>query len=131
MVIDTSAILAILFAEPEAKELADLIAKDSRRLLSAATTLELMIVVEAKKGEAGGRELDLFLHHSKIDIVPFDFEQAEIARQAWQIYGKGNHPASLNFGDCFAYALSKQSGEPLLFKGNDFNQTDIMAVPFK
>ncbi len=128
MVIDTSAILAILFGEPEAAMFAELIATDNRRLLSASTALELMIVVEAKKGEVGGRELDLFLHHSKIDIVPFDFEQAEIARHAWQKYGKGNHSASLNFGDCFSYALSKQSGEPLLFKGNDFNQTDISTV---
>lgn len=128
MVIDTSAILALLLEEPEAKKISDIISQDPRRLLSAATALEIMIVIEAKKGEAGGRELDLLLHHAKIDIVPFDFEQAEIARHAWQRYGKGNHPASLNFGDCFSYALAKQSGEPLLFKGNDFNQTDILTV---
>lgn len=125
MVLDTSALLAILFNEPDASDFADLISKDPKRLLSAGTLLELMIVIEARKGEAGGRELDLLLHRAKIDIVPFDEEQAEIARNAWRHYGKGNHPAGLNFGDCFAYALAKISSEPLLFKGNDFIQTDL------
>src|SRR5438309_772492 len=130
MVIDTSAILSILLGEPEAALFVDLISKDQKRLLSAATGLELMIVIEAKKGEPGGRELDLFLHRAKIDIVPFDSEQAEIARIAWRHYGKSNHRASLNFGDCFAYALAKTSGEPLLFKGNDFSQTDIHFIKY-
>lgn len=125
MVIDTSAILAILFNEPDAELFIDLISKDSKRLMSAGTLLELMIVVEAKKGEAGARELDLFLHRSRIDIVPFDSEQAEIARCAWRKFGKSNHRASLNFGDCFAYALAKTSNEHLVFKGNDFTQTDL------
>ncbi len=128
MVIDTSAILALLLEEPEAKIYAEAISKDPKRLLSAATALELMIVIEARKGESGGRELDLLLHHAKIDIVPFDAEQAEIARHAWQRFGKGNHPAGLNLGDCFSYALAMQSGEALLFKGNDFNQTDVLSV---
>ena len=87
-----------------------------------------MIVIEARKGEAGGRELDLLLHRAKIDIVSFDSEQAEVARIAWRRFGKSQHPAGLNFGDCFAYALSKISGERLLFKGNDFNQTDILSA---
>jgi len=125
MVIDTSAVLAILFAEPEAEIFAELIGKDPKRLMSAGTALELMIVVEARKGEAGGRELDLFMHRAKIDMVPFDSEQSEIARSAWRRFGKSNHPAGLNFGDCFAYALAKISGESLLFKGNDFTQTDL------
>lgn len=125
MVIDTSAILAILFGEPEADVFAAIISKNSKRLLSAGTALELMIVIEARKGEAGGRELDLLLHRAKIDIVPFDSEQAEIARIAWRNFGKSNHVAGLNFGDCFAYALAKISGELLLFKGEDFNKTDI------
>lgn len=128
MVLDTSSILAMLLGEAEASIFADVISKDSKRLLSAGTVLELMIVIEARKGEAGGRELDLLLHRAKIDVVSFDSEQAEIARQAWRHYGKSNHPAGLNFGDCFAYALAKISGEPLLFKGNDFSQTDITAV---
>lgn len=107
MVLDTSSLLAILLGESDSTIFADLISKDPKRLLSAGTALELMIEIEAKKGEAGGRELDLLLHRAKIDIVPFDSEQAEIAREAWRVYGKSNHPAGLNFGDCFAYALSK------------------------
>lgn len=129
MVLDTSALIAILFGEPEADAFLDLISQDAKRLLSAGTALELMIVIESRKGEIGGRDLDLFLHRANIDIVPFDSEQAELARTAWRHYGKGNnHPAQLNFGDCFAYALSKISGEPLLFKGNDFMQTDVQTV---
>jgi ribonuclease VapC len=130
MVLDTSAILAILLGESEADVIAELISKDTKRLLSAGTALELMIVIEARKGEAGGRELDLLLHRAKVDIVPFDSEQAEIARSAWRHYGKSNHIAGLNFGDCFAYALAKISGEPLLFKGNDFNQTDVQFIKY-
>ncbi len=128
MVLDTSAILAILFNETEAPLFAEMMSKDPKRLLSAGTALELMIVIEARKGELGGRELDLLLHRAKIDIVPFDSEQAEIARNAWRRFGKSNHSANLNFGDCFAYALAKISGEPLLFKGNDFNQTDVEII---
>lgn len=128
MVLDTSAILAILLGEPEAALIAEKISQDSQRLLSAGSALELMIVIEARKGELGGRELDLLLHRAKIDIVPFDNEQAEIAREAWRHFGKGRHPAGLNLGDCFAYALAKVSGEPLLFKGNDFNQTDVQFI---
>lgn len=125
MIIDTSAVLAILLNEPEALRFSELISQDSKRLMSAGTLLELMIVIEAKKGEAGSRELDLLLHRMKLDIVPFDDEQAEIARSAWRQFGKGNHTAGLNFGDCFAYALAKTSGEVLLYKGNDFAQTDL------
>jgi ribonuclease VapC len=128
MILDTSAVLAVLLDEPEADVFAEIISKDPKRLISAGTALELMIVTEAKKGEIGGRELDLFLHRAKIDIVPFDSEQAEIARTAWRQYGKSNHPAGLNFGDCFSYALAKMSGEPLLFKGKDFSQTDILFL---
>ena len=129
MVLDTSALMAILFGEPESETFISLIGQDSKRLISASTALELMIVIESRKGEIGGRDLDLFLHRAKIDIVPFDGEQAELARIAWRRYGKGNgHPAQLNFGDCFAYTLSKISGEPLLFKGNDFSQTDVLVA---
>lgn len=128
MVLDTSSILSILLEEADAAFFAECISKSQKRLLSAGTALELMIVIEARKGESGGRELDLFLHRAKIDIVPFDSEQAEIARTAWRRYGKSNHSAGLNFGDCFAYALAKSSGEPLLFKGNDFNQTDLSII---
>jgi ribonuclease VapC len=125
MVIDTSALIAILFGEPEALSLARAVADESRKLISAFNALETGIVIEARKGEAGGRELDLLLHRAQIEIVAMNADQAELARTAWRKYGKGNHPAGLNIGDCCAYALAKYSGEPLLFKGNDFSQTDI------
>jgi ribonuclease VapC len=128
MVIDTSAIVAILLGEPETVRLAEAIEKGSPRLLSAASLLEASMVIETRKGEPGGRELDLFIYRAGIEIVPVDQEQAEIARIAWRQYGKGRHPASLNYGDCFAYALAKISASPLLFKGNDFIHTDIEAA---
>jgi len=90
--------------------------------------LEAAIVVEARFGEAGGRELDILLHKAGIELVAFDAEQMELARHAYRRFGKGRHEASLNFGDCFAYALSRRSSEPLLFVGDDFGKTDIEAV---
>ena len=93
--------------------------------MSAANVLETGIVLEAKRGEAAGREFDLFLDRAHIQVEPVDSDQVEMARMAWRKYGKGRHPASLNFGDCFAYALAKMSGEALLAKGNDFPQTDL------
>ena len=128
MVIDTSALIAILFGEPEALSFTRAVADETRKLISAFNALETGIVVEARKGEAGGRELDLLLHRAQIQIVAMTADQAELARTAWRKYGKGNHPAGLNIGDCCAYALAKFSGEPLLFKGNDFSQTDIRAA---
>jgi ribonuclease VapC len=128
MVIDTSALIAILLGEPEAEALALALAGDPKRLISAFTALETGIVIEAKKGEAGGRELDLLLHHARIVIVPMTAEHYEIARFAWRRYGKGRHPAGLNIGDCCSYALAKAAGEPLLFKGKDFSQTEIKAT---
>ncbi len=125
MVIDTSAIIAILLRESEAKVFAHAIAQTGRRLLSAFNALEAGIVIEAKKGEAGGREFDLLLHRADITVVPMDSEQYEIARSAWRKFGKGRHPAGLNIGDCCAYALALYTGEPLLFKGDDFAKTDI------
>ena len=129
MVIDSSALIAILLGEPEAESLAAAIAGDGRRLMSAFSALETAIVIEAKKGEAGGRELDQLMHRASVEIVPMNAEQVEMAREAWRKYGKGHHPAGLNIGDCCSYALSKYSGEPLLFKGDDFAKTDIS--PFK
>ena len=93
--------------------------------MSAATLLELTIVIENKGGPKAGYELDEFMAKSDFEIVPLTLEQTEAARVAWRRFGKGNHPARLNFGDCFSYALAKTTGEPLLFKGNDFSQTDI------
>ena len=131
MVIDTSALIAILLGEPEAEALAIAIANDPKRLLSAFSALEVGIVIEAKKGEAGGRELDLLLHRAQIEIVAMIPEQCELARFAWRAFGKGHHPAGLNIGDCCSYALAKYSGEPLLFKGDNFTKTDLQAVQFQ
>lgn len=131
MIIDTSALIAILLGEPEAELFAHAIAGAPQRLVSAFTALETGIVIEAKKGDLGGRELDLLIHQAKIEIVPLTAEQLEIARSAWRKYGKGRHPAGLNIGDCCSYALAKTAGEPLLFKGGDFSQTDIEAVHWR
>jgi ribonuclease VapC len=128
MVIDTSALLAIFLAEPERRNFLDLIIADERRLLSAATVLETGIVLEARRGEAAGREFDLFAVRANLEIVAVDAQQIEIARSAWRKYGKGNHSAGLNFGDCFSYALAKSSDEPLLAKGGDFVLTDLSLV---
>ena len=128
MVIDTSALIAILLGEPEAALFAQAISSDSKRLVSVFNLLETAIVIEAKKGESGGRELDLLVHHAHIEPVQLNPDHLELARFAWRKYGKGNHPAGLNIGDCCAYALAKYSGEPLLFKGDDFSQTDIIPV---
>jgi ribonuclease VapC len=128
MVVDTSALIAILFGEPETESFVQALVNDPKKMISAFNILESAIVVEAKKGEAGGRELDLLVHRARIQIIPLNSDQVELALAAWRKYGKGNHPASLNIGDCCAYALAKYSGEPLLFKGKDFDQTDIQPV---
>ncbi|TFV55023.1 type II toxin-antitoxin system VapC family toxin [Geodermatophilus sp. DF01-2] len=125
MVLDTSALVAVLFDEPERDEFVHEIAAAPRRLISSGTVLESSIVVESRRGEVAGRELDLFLHRAKVQTVAVDAEQVEVARAAWRRYGKGRHPAALNFGDLFAYALSRVSGEELLFKGDDFPKTDV------
>jgi ribonuclease VapC len=125
MVIDTSAMIAILCNEPDAPAMEAAIERDPVRMVSAATLLEASIVIEARFGEIGGRELDLLVHKAQIEIVAFDRDQAELARDAYRTYGKGRHPAGLNYGDCFSYALCTSSGEPLLYKGDDFSKTPI------
>lgn len=125
MVIDSSAIAAILFNEPDAAQLEQRVAEDPIRLMSAGTLIEIGLIIEARLGEAGGRELDLWLQRAAIEIVPVDAEQADAARRGWRRFGKGRHPAGLNYGDCFAYALAISRDEPLLFKGNDFVRTDL------
>lgn len=129
MVIDTSALLAIFLAEPERQRFLKLLTDTETRLMSAANVLETGIVLEAKRGEAAGREFDLFVVRTNLEVIAVDAEQVEIARSAWRKYGKGRHPAGLNFGDCFAYALAKSVDEPLLCKGSDFMQTDIEVCP--
>jgi ribonuclease VapC len=128
MVIDSSAITAIALSEVEAETFEQLISSDPVRLISAATLLEVSIVIEARLGDAGGQELDKWLFRTGVDIVPVDLVQTEIARRAWRRFGKGRHSAGLNYGDCFSYALAIHRGEPLLFKGSDFSQTDITVA---
>ncbi len=125
MVIDTSAVLAFLLDEPERPAFSQLIAGTEHKRLSAATLVELSIVVLARWGDAGERALDLFIARAGIEIVPVDADQARLARRAWKQFGKGRHPAGFNYGDCFSYALALSVAEPLLFKGNDFARTDI------
>lgn len=128
MVIDTSAVVAILFAEPTAARMAYAIEGAARRLLSAASRVELTLVVEGRRGAAGRADLELFLATAGIEIAAVTPDQADLACEAFRRFGKGNHPAALNFGDCFAYALAKATGEPLLFTGDDFARTDIAAA---
>ena len=125
MVIDTSAIVAIVINEPDAPRIEVQIADDPIRLISAATVLEATMVIETRLGDAGGREFDLWLLKIGAEIVPADADQVDAARRAWRRYGKGRHAAALNYGDCFSYALAMTRGEPLLFKGDDFAKTDI------
>ena len=128
MVIDTSALVAMLCDEPDAHRLEAAVEADPIRLMSTASYLEAAIVIETRFGEPGGRELDLWLHRAGVDVVAVDSDQAEAARVAHRRFGRGRHPAGLNYGDCFAYALAKISGEPLLFIGDDFANTDIGVV---
>lgn len=131
MIIDTSALIAILLDEPEAEELIRVIAKTPRCKMSSFSLLETGIVIEAKKGAAGGRELDLFILKARIEVISLDEEQSQMARDGWRKFGKGRHPAGLNIGDCCSYALALHSGEPLLFKGNDFAKTDVSFVEYQ
>jgi ribonuclease VapC len=129
MIIDSSALMTILFAEPEAKVFAEAIEDAQRRSLSAANFLEAAIVVDGRHDPIISRRFDDFLDEAGITVESVDLEQVTIARAAYRDFGKGSgHPARLNFGDCFAYALARQRGEPLLFKGNDFCHTDIASV---
>jgi len=123
MVIDSSALVAIFLAEPERASYLALIEDAEVRLISAVNVFETAMVLEARRGDAMGRELDLFIIRQQLEIVPFDADHIAIARQAFRRFGKGQQ--ALNFGDCFAYALAKLRGEPLLAKGTDFRKTDI------
>ncbi len=128
MVIDTSALAAVLFDEPERPVFLARIAADGTLLISAATLVEAGVLLEARRGESAGRELDLFLHRAGVLCVALDERQTTLARSAWRRFGKGRHPAALNLGDCFSYALARARGEPLLFKGDDFSRTDIVPA---
>ena len=124
MVIDTSALAAIFFNEPERDSFRTAILSANTRLISAATVLEAGMVIEGRRGEGAGREFDLFAMRG-LEIVAVDGEQSELARAAWRRYGKGRHPAALDFGDCFVYALAKAADEPILAKGTEFARTDV------
>ncbi len=128
MVVDTSALLAILQDEPERRTFNEAIESAESRFLSTATWVETSIVLESRYGAEGLRDLDLLISKASIDLVPVDVEQAHIARLAFSRFGKGRHPAGLNYGDCFAYALATARGEPLLYKGADFGLTDVASV---
>lgn len=125
MTLDTSAILAVLQNEAERAEFVSLMEQASRRLISAVSVLEAAMVLEGRKGDDAGTDLDLFLQRASIETVAFDQEQLTLARSVFRRFGKGRHVAGLNFGDCAAYGLAQWSGEPLLFKGADFTATDI------
>jgi ribonuclease VapC len=128
MVLDTSALLAILQDEPERRRFNEAIVAADSRALSAANLVEASIVAEARWGAEGVRDLELLVERADVEIVPVDATQARIACRAFSRFGKGRHRAGLNFGDCFAYALAQSRREPLLFKGNDFGYTDVSAV---
>jgi ribonuclease VapC len=129
MIIDSSAILAIVRNEPERQAFITAIADASRRLLAAPNLLEAAIVVERLGDPTLVREFDTVLADLQVESVPFTAAHAQIARDAYRDFGKGSgHPAQLNFGDCFAYALAKDTGEPLLYKGDDFGYTDVRSA---
>lgn len=128
MIVDTSAIVAILFDEPDAAAYSQAIAEADVRRISAATYVEAAVVVEASTTAGGPRQFDAFVRRAGLRIEPVTEEQAHLARQAYADYGKGRHAAGLNFGDCFAYALAKATGEPLLFKGADLGKTDVVRA---
>ena len=128
MIVDTSAVLAVLLDEEEAEAFMELLLKSDDCLMSSVSFVEASIIAESNGGDGGVRQLDAFLRTAEISIEPVSQEQAFAARQAYSDFGKGRHPAGLNLGDCFSYALAKVLGVPLLFKGNDFRKTDIVPA---
>jgi ribonuclease VapC len=125
VVADTSALIAILLFEAEERRFREMLRDAPVRLISAVTRVELSLVAEGRKGISGRVALDHLLQWGEFDVVPASAFHAELAIEAFRRFGKGRHPAALNIGDCFSYALAKATGYPLLFKGNDFAQTDI------
>ncbi|MPZ60795.1 MAG: PIN domain-containing protein [Propionibacteriales bacterium] len=129
MIVDTSAVIAILNDEPDARDLAKMLGSSDVRRLSAASYLETAIIIDRKRVAVASRKLDRFVATIDLAIEPVTPEQARVAREAYRDFGKGSgHPANLNFGDCFAYALAATLREPLLFKGNDFSHTDVIPA---
>ena len=128
MIVDSSALIAVVNRESDAERYEDAMLTAPHRRMSVANILETTMVVESRGGVAAGHELDVVLVRAGIEPVPVTVEQMEAARQAWRRFGRGNHPAALNLGDCFAYALARVTNEPLLFKGDDFSRTDILTA---
>ena len=128
MIVDTSAVLAVLFLEPDAERYERAIVDAAPCRMSAANFFEAAMVVESRTGAAGGLDLDRLIERGQIQLEPVTPDQAHAARQAWRRFGRGNHPAALNYGDCFAYALAEVTKEPLLFKGEDFSLTDVAVA---
>jgi ribonuclease VapC len=128
MILDTSAMVAILYREPEAVAFVRLIHDADACRISVASYVELSMVMEKQLGPEGMRQAEAFFRRAGVIVEPVTVEQGELARQAFLDFGKGRHKAGLNFGDCFSYALAKATGEPLLFKGDDFAATDIQAA---
>ena len=128
MIVDTSAVMTILFSKSGAERYDEAIAEAPRCRMSVVSFLEAAIVLESRSGAAAGHDLDAFLEEAGIELAAVAPEHAQAARRAWRRFGKGNHPAGLNFGDCFSYALAAVTDEPLLFKGRDFSLTDIEAA---
>lgn len=128
MVIDTSAIVAILHNELKAETLRRAIVADTVRLVPATCVFEARMVLVSRRGEHALAEIDLWLTKIAADVIAVDADLVDVATQAWLTYGKGRHPAGLNFTDCFSYALAKRSDEPLLFIGDDFSKTDIQSA---
>lgn len=128
MIVDTSALIAILHDEPEAATFGAALTEAAAVSMSAASLVELTLVAEGRGGRPMGDRVHRLLASAKVEVVPFTAEHAALAAEGWRRYGKGRHPAGLNLGDCFAYALAQSRGEPLLFKGTDFAQTDVKAA---
>lgn len=128
LIVDTSAAVAVILSEPGGNELAGHLEDALTRMMPAAIRVELGIVIEARLGPAGQDVVDRFLRDAKIDIVSVDADLAARAMSGWRRYGKGRHPAGLNFGDCFTYALAERTGRPVLCTGDDFAATDITVI---
>jgi ribonuclease VapC len=128
MIIDTSALMSILLSEADAETYATSLHSASQLAIAAPTWLECSLVITSKRGAAGQEIFVELINALAVEIVPFDAALAQLAYNAWLRFGKGRHPAALNMGDCFSYALAKQRGESLLFKGEDFRQTDILLA---
>jgi ribonuclease VapC len=127
MIVDTSAVIAMLFGEPEAASFAHVINASPKRRISAASWMEAALVAD-NRSDLAAAEFDAFMERLGLEVMPFTIEQARRARDAHRRFGKGRHPAKLNLGDCFSYALAQERNEPLLFKGDDFAQTDVKAA---